>query len=70
MIPEGATHKWEPNDGYYNPYAVRLHYYKIVDGNWWCYSSITGWRKSENDANWFATEIAEGFFKPIMEKKE
>lgn len=66
-IPEGATHIWEPNDGWKGPPNInRLYYYKLVDGERWVYSPITDWRPSCNGPEWFETETKEGFFKEIV----
>ena len=63
---EKATHIWEPNDEYHNPYVIRLHYYrKNSDGQWEVFSKITGWRLSSNDAKWFEEETRQGFFKEL-----
>lgn len=69
-IPEGATHVWTyavDNPKIFGWYAHRLAYYKQVEGEWWVYSEVTGWRKSGNDASWFNEETAEGFFVTVEE---
>lgn len=71
-IPGGTTHVWidaidTPIFHGINCSAHRLPYYKQVDGEWWVYSVITGWRKSGNSEFWFKTETEEGFFVTIEE---
>lgn len=62
-IPEGATHIWEPKDGFYHPWVTRLNFYKKdPQNNWLVYSEVTGWRVTANDQTWFDTETKEGFF--------
>lgn len=66
-IPEGATHQWVPDDYYYNPFVIRLKYYRIQeDGDaWMVYSDLTGWRFSSNSPEWFEEETKLGYFKEI-----
>jgi hypothetical protein len=61
-FPKGTTHVWtaarEPRYG-----VVQLNAYKKdKQKRWWVYSEITGWRLSQNDDEWFATETEEGYF--------
>ena len=71
-IPETTTHVWK--DAVVTPtlenvwgYTHRLPYFKQVDGEWWVFSELTGWRKSQNTPEWFKRETEEGFFVTVEE---
>lgn len=60
-----ATHVWDPQDGFCDPYVRRLHLYRKDEDVWMVYSPITGWRLAANPAEWFEEETRQGFFKEI-----
>ncbi len=59
MQPD-TTHIWKA--AFKASWFAQLSEYKKVDGQWWVYSDITGWRKSNNDDEWFDMETKEGYF--------
>lgn len=72
MIPETATHQWldalsTPQVATWFGHAERLAYYRDSPGGWEVYSPRYGWRKSDNDQEWFDTETELGYFVPVEE---
>jgi hypothetical protein len=63
-----ATHQWDAarQGGLIN----QLCYYKKVDGKWWVFSPITGWRPSQNSKKWFTTEREEGYFRKLTKEEK
>lgn len=66
-IPKTTTHVWTP--GVYNPkiHGIlgvfhRLGFFKKKQGDWWVFSDITGWRKSQNTPEWFVEEKKQQYF--------